>query len=87
VTFAGGRHLRLTAPYDRFRNDDRDGVAEPNDESGWAITLAGFYAPRPRLRFGVEYLDLRADRPAAAFAGTEIEAGARRGQAELRLRF
>jgi hypothetical protein len=87
VSFAGGKRLRLTARYDRFRNDDRDGVAEPNDESGWAITLAGFYAPRPWLRFGVEYLDLRADRPAAAFAGTDVEAGARRGQAELRLRF
>jgi len=87
VTFAGGKGLRLTARYDRFHNDDRDGVAEPNDESGWAVTLAGFYAPRSWLRFGVEYLDLRGDRPAAAFAGTELDAGARRGQAELRLRF
>jgi phosphate-selective porin len=88
VSWAGATGaLRLTARYDRFRNDDRDGVAEPNDESGWAITLAAFYAPRPWLRLGAEYLDLRADRPAAAFAGTALEAGARRAQAEVRLRF
>jgi len=55
--------------------------------SGWAVTTAAFYAPRPWLRFGVEYLELRGERPAAAFAGTELEAGARRGQAEGRLRF
>jgi hypothetical protein len=79
--------LRVTARYDRFRNEDQDGVAEPNQESGWAVTLAAFVAPRPWLRFGVEYLELRGDRPAAAFAGTELENGARRGQAELRLRF
>jgi len=79
--------LRVTARYDRFRNEDRDGVAEPNRESGWAVTTAAFYAPRPWLRLGVEYLELRGERPAAAFAGTELEAGARRGQAEARLRF
>lgn len=83
----GGDGLRLTARYDHFRNDDRDGVAEPNQESGWAVTVAALYAPRPWLRVGVEYLDLRGDRPAAAFAGTSPNAGARRGQAELRLRF
>jgi hypothetical protein len=86
LTWDGGG-LRVTARYDRFRNEDRDGVAEPNQESGWAVTTAAFYAPRPWLRFGVEYLELRGDRPAAAFAGTELEAGARRGQAEVRLRF
>jgi hypothetical protein len=79
--------LRVTARHDRFRNEDQDGVAEPNQESGWAVTTAAFYAPRPWLRFGVEYLELHGDRPAAAFAGTEREAGARRGQAEVRLRF
>ena len=79
--------LRVTARHDRFRNEDQDGVAEPNQESGWAVTTAAFYAPRPWLRFGVEYLELHGDRPTAAFAGTEREAGARRGQAEVRLRF
>jgi hypothetical protein len=82
-----GDGLRVTARYDHFRNEDRDGVAEPNQESGWAVTLAAFYTPRPWLRLGLEYLDLRGDRPAAAFSGTALDAGARRGQAELRLRF
>jgi hypothetical protein len=79
--------LRLTARYDHFRNEDRDGIAEPNDESGWAVTVAAFVAPRPWRRLGAEYLDIKADRPAAAFARTELEAGARRAQAEVRLRF
>ena len=82
-----GERLRLTARYDRFRNEDQDGVAEPNGESGWALTVAGFWAPRRWLRLGVEYLDLHGERPAAAFAGTELDAGARRAQAELRLLF
>jgi hypothetical protein len=84
---SGGEGVRLSARYDRFRNEDRDGVAEPNGESGWAVTVAAFYAPRPWLRLGVEYLELEGDRPAAAFAGADPDAGARRGQAELRLRF
>ena len=87
LTWTAGDSLRLTARYDRFRNEDRDGVEEPNDESGWAVTLAGFYTPRPWLRLGAEYLELRSDRKAAAFSGTPIEAGARRAQAEFRLRF
>jgi hypothetical protein len=87
LTWGAGERLRLTARYDRFRNEDQDGVAEPNSESGWAVTLAGFFAPRPWLRIGLEYLDLDGDRPAAAFSGTELDAGARRAQAELRLRF
>jgi len=82
-----GEALRLTARYDRFRNDDRDHVAEPNQESGWAWTVAAFSAPRPWVRIGFEYLELHGDREAAAFAGTELDAGARRAQAELRLRF
>jgi hypothetical protein len=79
--------LRLTARYDRFRNDDRDHVAEPNQESGWAWTVAALCAPRSWLRIGIEYLELRGDRPAAEFSGSEPDAGARRAQAELRLRF
>jgi hypothetical protein len=79
--------LRLTARYDRFRNDDRDHVAEPNQESGWAWTAAAFFAARSWLRIGVEYLELRGDRPAAEFSGAELDAAARRAQAELRLRF
>ena len=88
LTWAGaGDALRLTARYDRFRSEDRDGVAEPNGESGWAVTVAGFYAPRPWLRFGAEYLELRSERPAAGFAGTATDTDARRAQAEIRLRF
>jgi hypothetical protein len=88
LTWASERDaLRLTARYDRFRNDDRDHVAEPNQESGWAWTIAAIGAPRSWLRIGLEYLELRGDRPAAEFAGRELDAGARRVQAELRLRF
>jgi len=88
LTWSSARDtLRLSARYDRFRNDDRDHVAEPNQESGWAWTAAAFWAPRPWLRMGLEYLDLTGDRPAAAFAGSEPDAAARRAQAELRLRF
>jgi hypothetical protein len=88
LTWAGpdGR-LRFTARYDRFRNEDRDAQPEPNQESGWAVTIAGLYTPRPWLRVAVEVLDLRSDRPAAAFSGTPADAGARRAQAEVRLRF
>jgi hypothetical protein len=81
------RTVRLTARYDRFRNEDRDGVAEPNGESGWSVTVAAFYRPRSWLRLGVEVLDLRSDRPAAAFSGQAADAGALRAQAELRLSF
>jgi hypothetical protein len=84
---SAGDSLRLTARYDAFENEDEDDVAEPNEESGWAMTLAALYAPRPWVRIGLEYLDLRGDRPAAAFAGTPAGAAARRAQAELRLRF
>jgi hypothetical protein len=84
---SAGDSLRLTARYDAFENEDRDGVAEPNQESGSAVTLAALYTPRPWVRLGLEYLELRGDRPAAEFAGTPADAGARRAQAELRLRF
>ena len=79
--------LRLTVRYDRFRNEDRDGQPEPNDESGESVTVAGFFSPRPWLRLGLEVLDLRSDRPAAAFSGAPADASARRAQVELRLRF
>ncbi|HXK11475.1 MAG TPA: hypothetical protein VMT70_17660 [Vicinamibacteria bacterium] len=88
LTWPGfGDRLRLTARLDGFRNDDRDGQAEPNGESGWAMTFAFLCSPRPWLRAGVEYLDLRSDRPAAAFSGTPASTNGRRAQAELRLRF
>jgi hypothetical protein len=83
----GGGRVRLTGRYDRFRNEDRDRTAEPGDESGWAVTVAGLFAPRPWLRLGIEYVELRADRPAAVLAGAPVDTDARRAQAELRLRF
>ena len=82
-----GEAVRLSARYDRFENEDRDSVAEPNQESGWALTFAALGAPRPWLRVGIEYLELRGDRPAAAFAGAGKGADGRRAQVELRLRF
>lgn len=84
---SGGERVRLTARYDRFRNDDRDGQLEPNDESGRAFTLAAFFFPRPWIRVGGEYVELRSDRPAAAFSGASASTDARRAQAELRLVF
>jgi hypothetical protein len=79
--------LRLTARYDRFRNTDRDGTAEDNGESGHALTGALFYAPRAWLRIGAEWVELRADRKAAAASGFSADTNARRLQGELRLRF
>jgi hypothetical protein len=84
---AAARGLRLTARLDGFRNEDRDLTAEPNDESGWGFALAAFWQPRDFVRLGVEYLEVRADRPAAAFSGADANTDARRGLAELRLQF
>lgn len=81
------RGLRLTTRVDTFRNEDRDGTAEPDDEEGWSFTVAAFWQPRPFVRLGVEYLEVRADRPAAAFSGQDPDTDARRGLAELRLSF
>lgn len=88
VGFADGTgRVRLSARYDRFRNTDRDGRPEPNGESGHAFTAAAFVLPRRWLRVGVEYLDMRSDRPSAAFSGAELRDDGRRIQAELRLAF
>lgn len=78
---------RLTARYDRFDNVDRDGTAEPNDERGEAWTVAAFWSPRPHVRMGVEWLDLRADRPAAAASGSAANTSGRRLALETRLTF
>jgi hypothetical protein len=83
----GSDKLRLSARYDRFRNQDRDGTAEPNGEDGSAFTFAAFFSPRPSLRIGVEYLELDAQRPAAAASGFSADTNGRRGTLELRLLF
>jgi hypothetical protein len=79
--------FRLTGRVDSFRNEDQDGSAEPDDEDGWAWTVAAFWQPRPFLRVGFEFLEVRAQRPAAEFSGGDPDTNARRGQAELRLLF
>ena len=86
VPWASGP-LRLSARYDRFRNRDRDGTTEPNGEDGDAVTLAAFFSPRSFLRLGAEYLDLRAQRPAALHSGFDPDTNARRATLELRLLF
>jgi hypothetical protein len=80
-------HARLTLRYDWFRNRDRDGTAEPNHERGRAWTLAAFWTPRPFARLGLELMDVRGARPAAAFSGRDPDADGRRATAELRLSF
>ena len=79
--------LRLTARVDGFRNHDRDGTAEPNGEEGWGFTVAAFWQPRSFVRLGIEYLEVRAERPAAEFSDGDPNTDARRGLAELRLQF
>jgi hypothetical protein len=62
-------------------------TAEPDGDSGWAVTAAGFWAPAKWLRLGLEYLVLRADRPAAQYSGDDPDTDARRLLAEVRLVF
>lgn len=81
------RSFRLSARIDDFRNEDKDGTAEPDDERGWSFTAAGFWQPKPFVRLGLEYVDVRASRPAARFSGADPDTDARRGQAEVRLSF
>jgi len=78
---------RLSTRLDGFRNRDRDGTAEPDQESGRAWTVAVFLQPTHAFRFGAEYLDLRAQRPAAAYSGADPDTDARRGLLEVRLAF
>ena len=78
---------RLTLRYDRFSTDDRDGTAEPNDESGWALTGAVLWRPVARLRVGFELLHVEGDRPAAAWSGSAADVSGDRAAIELRLAF
>ncbi len=86
LSWSRGR-WRATARVDGFENDDRDFTAEPDDESGWAWTAALFWKPRSFLRLGLEYVDVRGDRPAAALSGAPARAEERRGLLEVRLLF
>ncbi len=78
---------RITARVDGWDNEDRDGTAEPNQESGFALTSAVFWQPREIVRLGAEYLVVRAARPAAAFSGADPDTDARRALLEVRLVF
>jgi hypothetical protein len=79
--------VRLTGRVEAFDNTDRDGVAEPDQEDGWAVTGAALWQATRALRVGVEYLSVHAQRPAAAFSGADPDTDARRALVELRLAF
>jgi hypothetical protein len=75
---------RATARLDGFDNEDRGGTAEPDSESGRAVTLAAFWKPRDFLRLGLECIDVRGERPRP---GGEPALGGRRALLEVRLLF
>jgi len=83
----GGERARASLRYDHFENTDRDGTAEPNNESGSAWTAAVLWSPQRHLRLGAEFLSLRSQRPAAAFSGADPTTDARRLLLEARLGF
>jgi len=76
--------FRLSARYDRFKNEDRDGSAEADDEDGHAWTAALFWRPDERVRVGLEYVDVDARRPSAVI-GPGADLDGRRVLLELRL--
>jgi hypothetical protein len=86
LSWRGGA-WRLSARVDGFRNDDRDGTAEPDGESGWAWTAAVLFTPWSALRLGLEYVAVNGDRPAAAWSGADADTRARRALVEARLVF
>jgi hypothetical protein len=83
----GDEKARLSARYDRFETTDEDGGGEPNDETGSALTIALMMQVRERLRVGIEFLDLKSQRPAAAFSGFDPNTDARQVSVELRTSF
>lgn len=83
----GDEKARLSIRYDRFETTDKDGLGEPNDETGSAVTVALLMQVRERLRLGIEFLDLKSQRPAAAFAGADPNTDARQVSVELRSSF
>ena len=70
-----------------------EGVTDDDDlgEPGAVIRVdersAENRPPLEALRIGAEYLDLRAQRPAAAYSAADPDTDARRGVIELRLTF
>lgn len=82
ASWTGGA-WRISARVDGFDDDDRDGTADPDGESGWAMTAAAFWRPSPAIRVGLEFVDVRAARPAAGASDGDD----RRGLIEVRLAF
>jgi hypothetical protein len=82
----GSGPWRLSGRLDAFRNVDHDGTEEANQEDGWAWTAALLWSPSVHWRVGAEYLDLRAQRPAAAPVASADTDG-RRAVIEVRVRF
>jgi hypothetical protein len=83
----GGETARVSVRHDRFKNEDRDGTAEPDGESGYAWTVAALWKPHPHVRLGIELQAVRADRPAAAYSGANPDTDASRVLGEARLVF
>lgn len=79
--------VRLSARFDWFRNEDRDGVAEDDGEDGKAFTLAAFWTPVERLRLGAEFLTVAAQRRAAAQSWADPDTDAWKATLEARLFF
>jgi hypothetical protein len=79
--------LRLSARFDWFRNEDRDGVAEDDSEDGTAFTLAAFWTPVERLRIGAEFLTIAAQRKAAEQSWADPDTDAWKATLEARLLF
>ena len=79
--------FRVTARLDGFDNEARDLTAEPDDESGWAITGAAFWKPRDRLRLGLEYVEVFGERPGAAASGADPNIGGKSVLLEVRVFF
>jgi hypothetical protein len=83
----GGEKARVSVRHDRFENEDRDGTAEPDGESGYAWTVAALWRPHPHVRLGVEFLAVRGDRPAAAYSGANPDTDASHLLGEVRVTF
>ena len=80
--------FRLSLRRDEFELVDRDGTTEPNGEEGNANTAALFYdSPSKAWRFGLEWLELEGDRPAALASGANPEAGGQSLRFEVRYYF
>ena len=59
-------------------------TAEPDAESGRAVTTAAFWKPRDFVRVGLEYIDVRGERPRP---GADPALGGSSALLEVRLLF